>query len=204
MNIIYLTDLLGTGVFAISGTLAALNKNKSHDVLALFIFAFVTAVGGGTLRDVIIQAYPVAWISDANYLTVITLGVVIAIACRRWWLGILHRPLLLFDTLGIGIFTIMGLEKALNAGVNTWAAVLLGIVSALFGGVIRDTLANEVPLVFERQLYATPCLTGAVAYVLLLPLGLHPTLVFLLAVGVITGFRLLAIRKRWALPAVRA
>lgn len=204
MNVIYLTDLVGTGVFAISGTLAALHKKKDHDVLTLFIFAFVTAVGGGTLRDVIIQAYPVAWISDANYLFVIILGVVMAIACRRWWLGILRRPLLVFDTLGIGIFTILGLEKALNAGVNTWAAVLLGIVSALFGGVIRDTLANEVPLVFERQLYATPCLAGAILYVLVLPLSIHPTLTFLLAVGVITGFRLLATKKGWSLPAIRA
>ncbi|UYZ60824.1 trimeric intracellular cation channel family protein [Hymenobacter latericus] len=203
MSIIYLTDLIGTGVFAISGTLAALHKKKDHDLLTLFIFAFVTAVGGGTLRDVIIQAYPVAWISDANYLVVITASVLIAVACRRWWLGVLQRPLLVFDTLGIGIFTILGLQKALNTGVNAWAAVLLGIVSALFGGVIRDTLANEVPLVFERQLYATPCLTGAVFYVLALYLGLDPTVNFLVAVGLITIFRLLAARNGWALPPIR-
>ncbi|WP_082685006.1 trimeric intracellular cation channel family protein [Hymenobacter sedentarius] len=171
MNVICWTDLIGTGVFAISGTLAALHKQKVHDILTLFIFAFVTATGGGTLRDVVIHAYPVAWISDANYLIVIITVVVIAIACRRWWLGILRRPLLVFDTLGIGIFTILGLEKALILGVNALAAILLGIVSALFGGVIRDTLANEVPLVFERQLYATPCLTGAIVYVLALRRG---------------------------------
>ncbi|RYU81837.1 trimeric intracellular cation channel family protein [Hymenobacter persicinus] len=204
MNIIYLTDLLGTGVFAVSGTLAALHKKKDHDLLTLFIFAFVTAVGGGTLRDVIIQAYPVVWISDANYLVVITAGVVLAVACRRWWLGILRRPLLVFDTLGTGIFTIMGLEKALHAGVNAWAAVLLGIVSALFGGVIRDTLANEVPLVFERQLYATPCLIGAIVYVLTRPLPIPAAVHFLGAVGLITGFRLLAVRKGWTLPAIRS
>jgi uncharacterized membrane protein YeiH len=203
MNVIYLTDLIGTGVFAISGTLAALHKKKDLDILTLFIFAFVTAVGGGTLRDVIIQAYPVVWITDANYLIVILASVVIAIACRHWWLGVLQRPLLVFDTLGIGIFTILGLEKALSKGVNPWAAVLLGIVSALFGGVIRDTLANEVPLVFERQLYATPCLTGAILYVLVLSLGINPTAGFLLSVGVITGFRLLAVKKGWSLPAIR-
>lgn len=203
MNVIYWTDLIGTGVFAISGTLAALHQKKDPDILTLFIFAFVTAVGGGTLRDVIIQAYPVVWISDANYLMVILASVLIAIACRRWLLGILQRPLLVFDTLGIGIFTILGLEKALQAGVNPWAAVLLGMVSALFGGVIRDTLANEVPLVFERQLYATPCLTGALLYLGLLALGLPPTVVFLLSVGVITGFRLLASWKGWALPPIR-
>lgn len=204
MNVIYLTDLIGTGVFAISGTLSALNKKKDHDIFTLFFFAFVTATGGGTLRDVVINAHPVVWISDANYLIVIIVGVSIAITCRRWWLGILQRPLLVFDTLGIGIYTILGLEKALLTGVNTWAAILLGIVSALFGGVIRDTLANDVPLVFERQLYATPCLTGAVLYVLLLPTNIDPTLNFLLSAGVITGFRLLAVRKGWSLPPIRA
>lgn len=203
MNVIYVTDLIGTGVFAISGTLAALHKKKDHDILTLFIFAFVTAVGGGTLRDVIIHAYPVVWISDANYLMVILASVLIAIACRRWWLGILQRPLLVFDTLGIAIFTILGLEKALNAGVNTWAAVLLGIVSALFGGVLRDTLANEAPLVFERQLYATPCLTGALLYLLALRLQVDPTATFLVSVGVITSFRLLAVKKGWSLPPIR-
>ncbi|GAA4378756.1 trimeric intracellular cation channel family protein [Hymenobacter koreensis] len=203
MNVLYWTDLLGTGVFAISGTLAALHKKKDLDLLTLFIFAFVTAVGGGTLRDVIIQAHPVAWISDANYLLVVIFSVILAVACRRWWLGVLQRPLLVFDTLGIGIFTILGLEKALNAGVNAWAAVLLGIVSALFGGVIRDTLANEVPLVFERQLYATPCLTGATFYVLALFLGLDPTVNFLLSVGLITIFRLLAVKHGWSLPPIR-
>ncbi|GAB2778882.1 putative membrane protein YeiH [Hymenobacter luteus] len=203
MNVLYLTDLIGTGVFAISGTLAALHRRKDLDVLTLFLFAFVTAVGGGTLRDVIMQASPVVWISDGTYLIVILGSTLLAIACRRWWLGVLQRPLLLFDTLGIGIFTILGLEKALHQGVNPWAAVLLGVVSALFGGVIRDTLANEVPLVFERHLYATPCLTGAILYVLALPLGLNPTGLFLGAVGVITGFRLLALRKGWALPPIR-
>lgn len=203
MNILYLADLLGTGVFAISGTLAALHKQQDRDLLTLFVFAFVTAVGGGTLRDVIIQAYPVVWISDANYPLVIAAGVLLATACRRWWRGILRRPLLVFDTLGIGMFTILGLEKALHAGVNAWAAVLLGIVSALFGGVIRDTLANEVPLVFERQLYATPCLTGAVLYVLASPLGPPPAVLFLVAVGVITCFRLLAAKKGWSLPPIR-
>ena len=203
MNVIYITDLIGTGVFAISGTLAALHKKKGLDILTLFIFAFVTAVGGGTLRDVIIPAYPVVWISDAHYLIVVLLGLVVAVACRRWWLGILQRPLLVFDTLGIGIFTILGLEKALNKGVNPWAAVLLGIVSALFGGVIRDTLANEVPLVFERQLYATPCLAGALLYLLGLALHLNPTVNFLLSAGFITVFRLLAVKKGWSLPPIR-
>lgn len=156
------------------------------------------------LRDVIIQTYPVAWINDLNYLIVITASVLVAIACRRWWPGILQRPLLVFDTLGAGIFTILGLQQALHAGVNAWAAILLGIVSILFGGVIRDTFAKDVPLVFKRQLYATPCLTGAIGYLLAQFLSLSLTTSFLLSVGVITGFRLLAMKYGWSLPPVRS
>lgn len=203
MTTIYLTDLVGTGVFAISGTLSALNRKRDHDIFTLFFFAFVTAIGGGTLRDVLINAHPVAWLRDTNYLVVISMAVVIAVMGRRWLLGVLQRPLLVFDTLGMAIFTIMGLEKALAAGVNNWAATLLGIGSALFGGVIRDTLANEVPLIFERQLYITPCLTGALLYLAGLTLAINATTNYFLAVGVITCFRLLAIYKGWALPPVR-
>lgn len=203
MTTIYLTDLVGTGVFAISGTLSALHRKRDHDIFTLFFFAFVTAIGGGTLRDVLINAHPVVWLRDTNYLVVISMAVVIAVMGRRWLLGVMQRPLLVFDTLGMAIFTIMGLEKALAAGVNNWAATLLGIGSALFGGVIRDTLANELPLIFERQLYITPCLTGALLYLAGLTLAIDPATNYLLAVGVITCFRLLAIYKGWALPPIQ-
>jgi uncharacterized membrane protein YeiH len=156
------------------------------------------------LRDVIIQTYPVAWINDLNYLIVITASVLVTVAHCRWWLGVLQRPLLVFDTLGAGIFTILGLQQALHAGVNAWAAVLQGIVSILFSGVIRDTFAKDVPLVFERQLYATPCPTGAIGYLLAQFISLSMTTSFLLSVGVITGFRLLAIKYGWSLPPVRS
>jgi uncharacterized membrane protein YeiH len=202
MTTIYLTDLVGTGVFAISGTLSALHRKRDHDIFTLFFFAFVTAIGGGTLRDVLINANAAAWLFDANYLIVISMGVVMAVIGRRWLMGLLQRPLLVFDTLGMAIFTILGLEKALSAGVNNWAATLLGIGSALFGGVIRDTLANEQPVIFERQLYITPCLTGALLYLTGLTLAINPTTNYLLAVGVITSFRLLAIHKGWALPPI--
>ncbi|GAB3950471.1 trimeric intracellular cation channel family protein [Spirosoma harenae] len=202
MTVWYLTDLIGIGVFAISGTLSALNKKIYHDLFALFFISFFTAVGGGTLRDIIIDAHPLAWIRDPNYLIVIIISVVIAAVCRRWFLGGLKRPLLIFDTIGVGIYTILGMQKALAAGVNEWAAMLLGIVSALFGGVIRDTLVNDLPVIFDRQLYATPCLTGAIFYLLGRSLSIDPTLNFMISAGTITLFRLIAIRKGWSLPRI--
>lgn len=174
-----------------------------HDIVALFFVGFLTAVGGGTVRDVIMGAYPIAWIRDPTYLIVIVINVIIAVLCRRWWLGALQRPLLIFDTIGIGLFTILGMQKALLAGVNGWAAILLGIITALFGGVIRDTLVNELPLILDRQLYVTPCLVGALLYQLNSALGMDSTLNVVVSVGLITLFRLLAIRKDWTLPRVQ-
>jgi uncharacterized membrane protein YeiH len=202
MTIWYLTDLVGTSVFAISGALSALRKKMYHDLFGIFFVAFLTAIGGGTVRDIIMGAYPIAWIRDPNYLIVIIASVVVAVFCRKWWLGLLHRPLLLFDTLGIGIYAILGMQKALAHGVNNWAAMLLGIISALFGGVIRDTLVNDLPVIFDRQLYATPCLAGVIVYHIGWSMQIDPTLNFIVSAGTITIFRLLAIRNNWSLPRI--
>lgn len=202
MTILYLTDLLGVAVFAVSGALSALSKKMYHDLFGLFFIGFLTAIGGGTLRDIIMGAHPIAWIRDPNYLIVISISVLGAVLYRKWWLGKLQWPLLLFDTIGVGIYTILGMQKALSADVNEWAAMLLGVISALFGGVIRDVLVNDLPLIFSRQLYATPCLAGAGLYLLGRSVHLDPTLNFLLSEGFITLFRLIAIRKGWALPRI--
>lgn len=203
MTVWYITDLVGTSVFAISGALSALSKKMYHDLLGLFFIGFLTAVGGGTLRDIIIGAHPLAWIRDPNYLIVILSSVILAVLCRKWWLGALQRPLLVFDTIGVGIYTILGMQKALLFGVNDWASILLGIISALFGGVIRDTLVNDLPLIFSKQLYATPCLAGALLYLLGLSLPIDPNVTFITSVALITLFRLVAIRKNWALPQIK-
>ncbi|WP_138991115.1 trimeric intracellular cation channel family protein [Larkinella sp. C7] len=198
----YFIDLVGTSVFAISGALSALSKKMYHDLFGIFFIGFLTATGGGTLRDVVMGAYPIPWIRDPNYLIVIMGSVGVAVLGRRWWLGKLRNALLFFDTLGIGIYTIFGMQKALSLDVNNWAAILLGMISALFGGVLRDTLVNDLPLIFDRQIYATACLAGAIIYLIGHTLELDPTLNFLLSAGTITLIRLLAIRKGWSLPRI--
>lgn len=203
MTIWYIIDLVGTSVFAISGALSALSKKMYHDIVALFFIGFLTAVGGGTIRDVLMGAYPIAWIRDPAYLLVILISVLIAIGGRTWWRGAFRRPLLFFDTIGLGLFTILGMQKALLAGVNDWAAILLGIITALFGGVIRDTFVNDLPLIISRQLYVTPCLSGAILYQVNTTLGVNSTLNVVLSVGLITLFRLAAIWKDWTLPRIQ-
>ncbi len=198
----YWIDLLGTGVFAVSGALSALGKKMYHDLFGIFFVGFLTAVGGGTLRDIIMGAYPIAWIRDPNYLLTIIGSVGIALAGRRWWFGRLRRPLLVFDTIGIGLYTILGMQKALSFAVNDWAAMLLGVMSAIFGGVIRDTLVNDLPLIFDRQVYATACLAGAILFWVGRSAGIDPTVNFWLASSTITIIRLVAIRYGWALPRI--
>ncbi|PRY41835.1 putative membrane protein YeiH [Spirosoma oryzae] len=198
----YWIDLLGTGVFAVSGALSALGKKMYHDLFGIFFVGFLTAVGGGTLRDIIMGAYPIAWIRDPNYLLTIIGSVGIALAGRRWWFGRLRRPLLVFDTIGIGLYTILGMQKALSFAVNDWAAMLLGVMSAIFGGVIRDTLVNDLPLIFDRQVYATACLAGAILFWVGRSAGVDPTVNFWLASSIITIIRLVAIRYGWALPRI--
>jgi uncharacterized membrane protein YeiH len=203
MTIWYVIDLVGTSVFAISGVLSGLSKKMYHDIIALFFIGFLTAIGGGTIRDVLMGSYPIAWIRDPHYLIVISSSVMLAVFTRRWWRGALRRPLLVFDTIGIGLFTILGMQKALLAGVHTWAAILLGIITALFGGVIRDTLVNDLPLILDLHLYVTPCLAGALLYQVDRSLGMGSTLNVVVSAGVITLFRLVAIRKGWTLPRIQ-
>ena len=134
MDWIYTLDLIGTMVFAISGVLTAIH-NK-FDVVGSFIIGIVTAVGGGTLRDILIGETPVGWMKDANYLWVILLALILAYAFRPH-ITRFRKGMFLFDTIGIGLFTILGLQKTLGVGLSPGIAVMMGTVSAVFGGVIR-------------------------------------------------------------------
>ena len=154
-QLIYILDLTGTFVFAISGTLTAINKK--FDIFGAAVIAFVTAVGGGTIRDLLIGSQPVGWMRDLNYLVVIAAAVPISLLFRHYILK-LRRTMFLFDTIGIGLFTILGLQKTLSFGLAPVVALMMGIVSAVFGGVVRDILCNEVPLIFRKEIYA--CLEG--------------------------------------------
>jgi uncharacterized membrane protein YeiH len=196
LEILYYIDLFGTLVFAISGVLAAIEKR--FDLVGAFIMGFVTAVGGGTLRDVLLGQTPVGWLTDINYVLAISVGLLICLVAKKEVLK-LRKSLFLFDSIGIGLFTILGLQKALELGLHPLLAILMGVVSAVFGGVIRDVLANEVPLIFRQEIYATACLAGAVVFYftdMLTPLSWFP---LLLSMAVVLIIRYLAVRKGWSL-----
>ena len=160
-------DLLGIAVFAISGTLAAWRNQM--DGFGVIVLASVTAIGGGTLRDVILDT-PVIWINNNSYFYAIFVAVVATILLVRNRLTIPHNTLQLFDALGLAFFVIMGTQKALDHGTSTMVAILLGTMSGVCGGMIRDVLCREIPLVFRGELYAVTCIFGGLVYTQLLNL----------------------------------
>lgn len=193
----YTIDILGTIAFSISGVLVALNKRM--DPFGILIIAFVTAVGGGTLRDVLIGDTPVSWMKNMTYTYVILASTVFAIVFRKK-IDYLRTSLLLFDTIGIGLYTVVGVEKGISAGLNPIICVSLGTMSACFGGVIRDILCNEIPVIFRKEIYATACILGGFSYFLIKKLPIDIDLAFVIAGLIVILVRLLAIRFKISLP----
>lgn len=192
-------DILGTIAFAISGVLVAMSKRM--DPFGVFIIAFVTAVGGGTLRDVLIGETPVFWMTDMTFIGVIALSTLVAVVFRNQ-LKHLRKSLFLFDTIGIGLYTVIGIEKGLNAGLNPPVCIALGTMSACFGGVIRDILCNEIPVIFRKEIYATACIIGGITYFTLNQFINDQNLIFVIALSVVITIRLLAVIFKISLPSI--
>lgn len=199
MDVIYFFDLLGTFVFAISGTLSA--ANKKLDVFGAMFTAFITALGGGTIRDCVLGSTPVIWATDMWYLTIITIAVILTFIFKKHIMG-LKKTLFFFDTVGIGVFTIIGLEKCIGLGFNPAVGVMMGVVSAVFGGVLRDTFVNDIPLIFRKEIYATACIIGAILYLFLSMFSINRSLIITLTVCVIIAIRIIAIKYKLSLPRI--
>ena len=199
MESLYYLDLIGTFVFAISGILAAIDRK--FDLFGATILGLVTAVGGGTLRDILIGSTPVGWMLDIHY----TLVVLTALPICYFFLPRilkLRKTFFLFDTIGIGIFTIIGIEKTLSLGLSPLIAIMMGVVSAVFGGVIRDILSNKVPLIFRKEIYAFACLCGGTIYYLLISIMGNNGLSISFSIMVVIVIRILAVQKSWNIPFV--
>lgn len=199
MTLITVLDLIGTLVFAISGSLMA--KQHDFDIFGAAVVAFVTALGGGTIRDLLIGVTPVGWMIDPQYLAAVITGVVMVLIFPSYLLK-LRKTMFLFDTIGIGIFTLIGIQKALGLGLSPMIALMMGIVSAVFGGVIRDILCTEVPLIFRKEIYATACLAGGAIYLLSIYLGVNNSLAMITSMCIIIGIRLVSVLKHIALPKI--
>lgn len=195
----YTFDILGTIAFAISGVLIAMQKKM--DFFGILIIAFVTAVGGGTLRDLLIGETPVSWMKDMNYTYAIIISTIFAIVFRKK-INYLRTSLFLFDTVGIGLYTLVGIEKGIEANLHPLICIALGTISACFGGVIRDILCNEIPVIFRKEIYATACISGGFAFFVLDLLPINSTYVFLISGLIVITIRLLAVKFKISLPSI--
>jgi len=197
----YALELFGTFFFAISGAMAV--HDGEQDWFGAGFTGFLTAIGGGSLRDILLGSYPLVWIDDINFLYAIFSGVLFSLVFFSRLVN-LKRTFFLFDTLGISFFTILGVEKALHLGVRPEIAAMMGMFTAVMGGVIRDTLTNEMPVIFRKEVYATACLVGAVCYLILdFQTNLDRNINLLTSIAVIIVIRILAVKFNLSLPAFR-
>ena len=198
MKLILVIDILGTIAFAISGVLSALNKRL--DPFGILIIAFVAAVGGGTLRDILIEA-PIVWMRNLTYVYVIFGSTIFAVVFRKR-LGYIRRSLFLFDTIGIALYTIVGVEKGIAAGFHPIICVALGTMTACFGGVLRDILCNDIPIIFRKEIYATACILGALVYFLFIRTAMPADIVVIISGATVMTVRLLAVYFNLSLPSI--
>lgn len=197
-QLFYLADLFGVAVFAITGALMA--GRKSMDLFGVLVIAVVTALGGGTLRDLILDNHPVSWIRDDTYILVASLAAVGTVVWVRLTRPIHEKGLLIADAFGLAVFTVIGTEVALQHNVPYSTAVIMGVMTGVAGGVMRDVICNEIPLIFKKEIYATACIAGALVFIGLRILDTPHWLDTGVAMLTVLLIRLAAIHWRFSLP----
>jgi uncharacterized membrane protein YeiH len=184
-------------VFAVSGSLAA--GRKQMDFFGVIVLALVTALGGGTLRDVLLNSGPVFWVSDHYYLyVVVSVPPVVFLLVKRY--AISENVLLLLDAFGLAVFTVVGTVKAFNVTGSIIIAVIMGVMTGVAGGIIRDLLSKEVPLILRKEIYASAALAGSLVCVLLEWFNFPEILYIVLSISVTFSIRMAAIHMNTSLP----
>ena len=191
-------DYFGVGVFAVTGALAA--GRKRMDLFGVLLLATVTAVGGGTTRDLLLGVQPVFWVSEPAYLVVIMGAALLTVATARHLTFLLERPLVYFDAFGLALFSVLGAARADDLGAPWLVSALMGVLTGVFGGILRDVISDKFPLILRSELYATCAVLGAGTYLLLVRFevpGPWPVVAGMVAA---LALRLAALRWRLQLP----
>lgn len=197
-NFLYIIDILGTFSFAVSGAFLAMEKKL--DPFGVLVLAFVTAIGGGTLRDMMIGNLPVSWLTNSTATIVIFASAVVTMFFGRY-LKHLTTTLFLFDALGLGLFTVVGIKLGIAKDFSAGVCITLGTITACFGGVVRDVLLNNIPLLFRKEIYAMACILGGLLYFLLRYFKIDADLGTIICILVIFLIRVVAVRYNLSLPA---
>ncbi len=196
-EIIYLLDMIGVIACSVAGTIVA--KRQSSDILGAIFISFVASIGGGTLRDILLDKHPIFWMIHPSYLVVIICTSVI-VQIFFYQIEKIDKPLRMFDALGAATYTIIGIEIGLAQNTSPLVAILMGITTATAGGIMRDIICNEIPLLLRREIYITACLIGALGYFVLLSIGVSDTIRQFAVIGIIFTIRMIAIYRDWQLP----
>ncbi|WP_214228701.1 trimeric intracellular cation channel family protein [Pedobacter sp. B4-66] len=190
-------EILGTISFAISGSFAAMQRRL--DPFGVLIIAFVTSIGGGTVRDLLLGDTPVAWMRDVNYCLLILLTSIATIFFKTH-IKKFKVTLFLFDSLGLGLFTMLGIQKGIVFGLSPGICIALGTITGCFGGIIRDTLLNTIPIIFRKEIYATACIMGGILYFTLLYFNLKEDLAKVAVIAFIFTLRIVVVKYKLTLP----
>lgn len=198
--LLYILDLMGVAVFAVSGVLAA--RDRELDILGVIVVAAMTAIGGGTLRDLLLDRHPIFWITDISYLLIIIGAALLTVAYVRF------RPppfmsLRIADAFGLGLFALSGARYAEAAHVPALIVVLMGTMTGVTGGVLRDVVTARIPLILQREIYASAAIAGVTVYLLLQAVGVAQNAAFVAGVLVVVTLRLAALRWNLNLPTFR-
>lgn len=200
MELLRVIDIAGIAAFSIAGAFAAMEKKL--DIFGIIIIAFVTALGGGTLRDVLIGEVPIKWMLDLSSVWVVVIGAATAMLFTKT-IKNYHKVLLLFDSIGLGFFTVLGVQIGVVHQLHPVVCIVLGTITACFGGVIRDISLNNIPLIFQKEIYATACIVGSIVFFALNEIKMSPTTIEIICISVVVFIRLLAVKFNWRLPALK-
>ncbi|MGM8884563.1 trimeric intracellular cation channel family protein [Psychrobacter sp. 1U2] len=199
-SLLYLFDMIGIVACSVSGTILA--KHKNFDVFGCLLVSIVTAIGGGTVRDVILDRHPLFWMIDMSYLTVITMASIMTQIFFHPNSKRVDKFLKLSDTIGLSAFTLIGIKVADSMDANVPVALLLGVITIIVGGIIRDMICNEIPLVLQQEIYISAALAGGILYFALYNLGVTVWIADICAMSAIFSIRMLAIRYDWQFPSL--
>ena len=194
---LFIIDILGTIAFAISGAFLAMEKKL--DPFGLLVLSFVTAIGGGTLRDTLIGNLPVSWLTNSTATIVIFCSSIVTMFFGRY-IKQLTTTLFLFDALGLGLFTMVGIKLGMQKDFSIGVCIALGTITACFGGVVRDVLLNNIPLLFRKEIYALACIAGGLFYFFIRELHVEKDTATVISILVIFFIRVLAFRFKISLP----
>ncbi len=198
--LLYILDMIGVVACAIAGTLLA--QHKGFDITGCILVSMANAVGGGTLRDLALDRHPLFWMTDLNYMIVITLTSLILQTFFHLYHKI-DRAIKLFDAIGLAAFSVIGFKVALNLAMHPIIAIMMGVWTAIIGGLMRDIICNQIPLVLQREIYITASIIGALCYLILDFFGVNAGINEFVMLGVIFWIRMLALRFDWHLPSIR-